>query len=187
MKLSDREIQTTLREVDRDDCATALMKVGDEVREKILTNMPRRVRAALEEDMDRRGEISPEEIAEARADFLDKAAWCSGRARDEVRSRMEEVHERMEQVRLAATEPTSHEQEMGALRNLLVDCARQARRDGILSLRSRNDLPEMLETVVGFINGPAEEIDKARCIMRAALLIMEGTAPDEVEEALRTR
>ena len=185
MKLSDREIQTTLREVDRDDCVTALMRADEEVREKILTNMSKRVRAVIEKDMGNRGEISPDEIAEARDDFLEKAAWCSERARDEVRSRMAEVHQRMGQVRQAATQPSSHEQEMGVLRNLLVDCARQARRDGILSLRSRDDLPEMLETVVELVNGTDEKVSKARCIMQAALLIMDGSAPDEVEEALR--
>ena len=188
VKLSDREIQTTLREVDKDDCVTALMKAGEAVREKILTNMSKRVRAALEEDMDRRGAISPDEIAGAQAHFLEKAAWCARQVRDEVRGNLEEVRKRMGQVRQAATRPTSHEQEMGALRNLLVDCARQARREGILSLRSRDDLPEMLETVVEFIcRQKGGEASKARCIMQAVLLIMEGTAPDEVEEALRER
>ena len=183
VKLSDREIQTTLREVDRDDCVTALMKAGEAVRKKILGNMSKRVRALLEGDLDRRGELSPEEIARAQADFLEEAEQGAGRARDKVRSRMEEVRDRVGRVRQAATQPDSHEQEMGALRNLLVDCARLARRDGIHSLRSRDDLPEMVETVVALICSP--EASKARCIMQAMLLIMEGTAPDEVEEALR--
>jgi len=185
VKLSDREIQTTLREVDMGDCVTALMEAGEAVREKILTNMSKRVRLAIEEEMASCGDISPDEIARTRSDFLEKVTWCTGRARDEVRSRMAEVHERVGRVRQAATQPASHEQEMGALRNLLVDCARQARRDGILSLQGRDDLPEMLKTVVEFINRPAGEAKEARCIMQAMLLIMAGTAPDDVEEALR--
>jgi hypothetical protein len=183
VNLADAEIQTTLREIDKDDLVTALTKAGEPVREKILANIGGRVRAIIREEIGSRGEISPDEMTRAQAVFLAEAEQGAERHRDKVRSRMEEVGERVGKARQAATQPASHEQEMGELRNLLVDCARLARRDGIHSLRSRDDLPEMVETVVELICSP--EADKARCIMQAMLLIMAGTAPDEVEEALR--
>ena len=190
MKLSDREIQTTLREVDRRDCAVALLQASVAMQEKIFTNVSQRVRTAIEKEM-AICEVSEEEIARVQAEILEKVNRCTRHVRDEMRGQIEGVRKRYEQVRQAGEPSVSHPQELGALRNLLVDCARQARRDGFVALRQRDDLPELLEIVLEYISRPekgtVEEARKSDWILRALLLITEGTAPKEVEEALKKR
>jgi hypothetical protein len=188
VKLSDREIQAMLREVDRRDCAAALLQASVAMQEKIFTNVSRRVRMALEKEMATL-DVSPEEIARAQAEILETATGCTRHIRDEVRGQIEAVRKCFEQVRQAAEPSLSHSQEMGALRNLLVDCARQSRRDGFVSLRQRDDLPELMEIVLEYISQPekgtVEEARKTDWILRTLLLITEGTAPGEVEKALK--
>ena len=50
-KLSDREIQVLLREVDQKDLVMALKGASDELKEKILGNMSERVRTFITEEM----------------------------------------------------------------------------------------------------------------------------------------
>jgi flagellar motor switch protein FliG len=64
VKLSDREIQTLLREVDQKDLVVALKAAEDELKSKILTNMSERVRAFISEEMEFLGPMRLSEVEE---------------------------------------------------------------------------------------------------------------------------
>jgi flagellar motor switch protein FliG len=51
-KLTDREIQTVLREVEQKDIVIALKAASEEVKDKLLGNMSERIRGFIEEEMD---------------------------------------------------------------------------------------------------------------------------------------
>lgn len=55
--LSDRDVQTVLREVDMKELALALKAVDDTVKEKIFSNMSKRAATMLQEDMDYMGPV----------------------------------------------------------------------------------------------------------------------------------
>jgi len=60
-RLTDREIQTLLREVDQKDAVIALKGAGPEVREKVLGNLSERVRTFIEEEMGY-ARVRPEDV-----------------------------------------------------------------------------------------------------------------------------
>ena len=81
-------------------------------------------------------------------------------------------------------------QEIEKLRDLIVDCATRARRDGIVSLRGLKSDHALLRSVVDNLcsssNFPNTHFGWARdhCIMKGMLLIMGGKHPDEVRAAV---
>jgi len=82
------------------------------------------------------------------------------------------------------------EQEMETLRNLLVDYAQKARRDGIVSLRDLPNQPEVFKRLLDIVCDESKEEETGyygnvyNCV-KAMLLIMEGTAPEIVEKGLK--
>jgi len=64
VKLSDREMQTLLREVDQKDLVVALKGAEEELKAKILTNMSERVRTFLSEEMEFLGPMRLSEVEE---------------------------------------------------------------------------------------------------------------------------
>ncbi|MBI2501652.1 MAG: flagellar motor switch protein FliG [Candidatus Latescibacteria bacterium] len=64
VKLSDREIQVLLREVDQKDLVVALKAAEDELKTKILNNMSERVRTFLSEEMEFLGPMRLSEVEE---------------------------------------------------------------------------------------------------------------------------
>lgn len=64
MKLSDREIQILLREVDQKDLVIALKSSSEELKEKVLGNMSDRVRQFVTEEMDFTGPMRLSEVEE---------------------------------------------------------------------------------------------------------------------------
>jgi flagellar motor switch protein FliG len=64
VKLSDREMQTLLREVDQKDLVVALKGAEEELKTKILNNMSERVRAFLSEEMEFLGPMRLSEVEE---------------------------------------------------------------------------------------------------------------------------
>ncbi len=64
VKLSDREIQTLLREVDQKDLVVALKAAEDELKTKILNNMSERVRTFISEEMEFLGPMRLSEVEE---------------------------------------------------------------------------------------------------------------------------
>ena len=64
VKLSDREIQSLLREVDQKDLVVALKGAEDELKTKILNNMSERVRTFINEEMEFQGPMRLSEVEE---------------------------------------------------------------------------------------------------------------------------
>ena len=63
-KLTDREIQTLMREVDQKDLVVALKSASDEMKEKVLGNMSERVRKFITEEMEFQGPMWLSEVEE---------------------------------------------------------------------------------------------------------------------------
>jgi flagellar motor switch protein FliG len=63
-KLTDREIQTLLREVDQKDLVVALKASTDELKTKVLANMSERVRTFITEEMEFLGPMRLSEVEE---------------------------------------------------------------------------------------------------------------------------
>ena len=64
VKLTDREIQTLLREVDQKDLVIALKTAEDELKDKVLGNMSERVRTFVNEEMEFLGPMRVSEVEE---------------------------------------------------------------------------------------------------------------------------
>ena len=64
LKLTDREIQILMREVDQKDLVVALKGASDEMKEKILGNMSDRVRTFITEEMEFSGPMRLSEVEE---------------------------------------------------------------------------------------------------------------------------
>jgi len=63
-KLTDREIQTLMRDVDQKDLAVALKSASEELKDKVLGNMSERVRAFITEEMEFQGPMRLSEFEE---------------------------------------------------------------------------------------------------------------------------
>ena len=63
-KLTDREIQVLMREVDQKDLVVALKSASEELKEKILGNMSERVRTFITEEMEFQGPMRLSEVEE---------------------------------------------------------------------------------------------------------------------------
>ena len=63
-RLTDREIQTLMREVDQKDLVIALKTASEELRDKILGNMSERVRTFITEEMEFLGPMRLSEVEE---------------------------------------------------------------------------------------------------------------------------
>ena len=63
-KLSDRELQILLREVDQKDLVVALKAVEEEFKEKVLSNLSERVRQFIKEEMEFLGPMRLSEVEE---------------------------------------------------------------------------------------------------------------------------
>ena len=64
VKLTDRELQTLLREVDQKDLVIALKTAEDELKDKVLGNMSERVRTFMTEEMEFLGPMRVSEVEE---------------------------------------------------------------------------------------------------------------------------
>lgn len=71
-RLSDREIQTILREVEQKDLVIALRAASEEVKEKLLGNMSERVRSFIEEEMEFLGPMRLSEVEEVQLRIVQK-------------------------------------------------------------------------------------------------------------------
>ena len=71
-KLTDREIQAVLREVEQKDIVIALKAASEEVKEKLLGNMSERVRAFIEEEIEFTGPMRLSEVEEVQLRIVQK-------------------------------------------------------------------------------------------------------------------
>lgn len=63
-RLTDREIQTLMREIDQKDLVVALKAASDEMKEKLLSNLSERVRTFITEEMEFLGPMRLSEVEE---------------------------------------------------------------------------------------------------------------------------
>ena len=70
--LSDREIQSLLREVEQKDLVVAMKAASEEVKDKILGNMSERVRQFMEEEMEFMGPMRLSEVEEVQLRIVQK-------------------------------------------------------------------------------------------------------------------
>ena len=70
--LTDREIQTILREVEQKDLVVALKAASEDVKEKILGNMSDRVRNFIEEEMEFLSPMRLSEVEEVQLRIVQK-------------------------------------------------------------------------------------------------------------------
>ena len=71
-RLTDREIQTILREVEQKDLVIALKAASEEVKEKLLGNMSERVRSFIEEEMEFLAPMRLSEVEEVQLRIVQK-------------------------------------------------------------------------------------------------------------------
>ena len=71
-KLTDREIQTVLREIEQKDIVIALKAASEEVKDKLLGNMSERIRGFIEEEMDFTGPMRLSEVEEVQLRIVQK-------------------------------------------------------------------------------------------------------------------
>ena len=72
-KLTDREIQTLMREVDQKDLVVAMKAASEELKEKILLNMSDRFRTFMQEEMDFMGPMRLREVEDVQLRIVQKA------------------------------------------------------------------------------------------------------------------
>ena len=70
--LTDREIQTILREVEQKDLVVALKAASEDVKEKVLGNMSDRVRNFIEEEMEFLSPMRLSEVEEVQLRIVQK-------------------------------------------------------------------------------------------------------------------
>lgn len=70
MKLDDSLIQRVLAEVDTDTLSTSLFEVSADLKNKILGNLSKRARAAIEEELQFQKKVPRIRVEQARRDFL---------------------------------------------------------------------------------------------------------------------
>ena len=71
-KLTDREVQTVLREVEQKDLVIALKAASEDVREKVLGNMSERVRSFIEDEIEFSGPMRLSEVEEVQLRIVQK-------------------------------------------------------------------------------------------------------------------
>lgn len=70
--LTDREVQTILREVEQKDLVIALKAASEEVKDKILSNMSERVRTFIQEEIEFLGPMRLSEVEEVQLRIVQK-------------------------------------------------------------------------------------------------------------------
>jgi flagellar motor switch protein FliG len=98
LQLTDREIQTALREIDQEDAPKALLGASLSTQEKILTNMSRRVREWLEGRMQELAALSQEEIEAAQQRFLKAVSAVGPQVVVEARKQVQKALDAQEQI-----------------------------------------------------------------------------------------
>ena len=178
--LTDREIQTLMRETDHKDLVRSLKGAIKDVRSKFLSNMSKRVRTFIEEEL-KSVEAKPEEVGEVRERIVNQvkqlaaqgqvtwppaeklASRSKTKAKKSSKKYLDGQRRLKQQVKRSLSELNYDE-----INSLLVAMAEKARKEGILALES-----------VG--QGMAEPF-----IKDAVQLAVDGTEPDLIIDIMKT-
>jgi len=178
-KVTEREIQTLMRETDQKDLIIALKGASEELKEKVTSNMSERVRSFIFQEAAFLGPMPQDEIEEVQRRVLQQAAqlavrgqisWPNGGEDGALKSGDSGPPPLVTQPRLGEL----LEKDLGQFtEDELVEVweglAEQARVGGILSLE------------------PCIEPAKSSFIREAAILAVDGTEPDLIRTVLETR
>jgi len=83
-KLTDREIQVVLREVEQKDIVIALKTASEEVKEKLLGNMSERIRGFIEDEMEFAGPMRLSEVEEVQLRIVQKIRQLEGQGQVQI-------------------------------------------------------------------------------------------------------
>ena len=73
VKLTDKELQVLMREVEQKDLVVALKAADQDLKDKVLSNMSERVRSFIEEDMEFLGPMRLSEVEEIQLRVVQQA------------------------------------------------------------------------------------------------------------------
>jgi flagellar motor component MotA len=176
-RLTDQEIQISLRGIDQKDLVAALTGASDTAQAAVLSNMSERVRQFIQEEMGFLGPGGAEQAPEIQRriiQYLHKLAqdghlsWpngeIAGAGADRRRARMKGPHLTIDFLRHRLSDLGPEQ-----VAEMWQGIAEQARREGILSLE-----PLLAETAEPFVQ-------------EAVQLAVDGTEPDLIDDILRTR
>jgi flagellar motor component MotA len=176
-RLTDREIQTLMREVDQKDLVVGLVGASEVVKAAILSNMSERVRQFIQEEMVFLGEVDPAQILDTQRRIIQQlhhmaqqgqVSWPNGETpkpdQKEREARMTQPNFMIDFLRQSLDE-LSLEQ----VARMWTEIAESARKAGILSLEQ-------------FVQEAAEP-----SVAEGIQLAVDGTEPDLIEDILRTR
>lgn len=187
VQLTDREIQTLMRETDQKDLVVALKAAGEELKDKILGNLSERVRSFITEEMEFLGPIPLDEIEVVQRRIVGQArilgaqgriGWppgtgLAGRAARSV-GRDPLAWMLAGRLRTTLNQPFAG---LGFAEIVAVmsDLGYMARRAGILSLE-----PVILDLKT--ISEPEDELFRS-----GVTLALDGAEPELIQDLLQTR
>ena len=167
VRLTDREFQTLLREVEQRDVVVVLSAAGKALRAKFAANMSARVARFLKEETEALGEVDPAVLAASQAAVLACVARLAGEAqvdwppagKSKARHRKtapDPDREALEQEIAALIGRTLDQLKVEEVTRLFCLLSELARREGILALQSAAAAavdPLMAETLHLVIDG----------------------------------
>lgn len=175
-KLTDREIQTLMREVDQKDLAISFKGASEAAKEKFLSNMSERVRSFITEEMEFLGPMPHAEIEAVQRRVVMQAARLAARGQIDwpngngPASRKDDSPVFTHSTRLLELAGRPLDALDGdEVVELWREPAEQARREGILSLE------------------PVAEQTGDPFVKEALRLAVDGTEPDLIKDILKTR
>jgi flagellar motor component MotA len=178
-KVTEREIQTLMRETDQKDLVVALKGASEAFREKVTRNMSERVRSFIFQEAAFLGPMPQDEIEEVQRRILQQAAqlavhgqisWPNGGEDRALKSEDNGPTPLVTQPRLGELLEKDLDQfTEDELVEVWEGLAEEARRGGILSLE------------------PCIASAKSSFIKEAVILAVDGTEPNLIRDVLETR
>jgi hypothetical protein len=183
--ITDREVQTLLREVDQKDLVVALKGADRKVTKKMLANMSERVRTFIQDEVACLGPLVLSEVEEVRSRILQQVrqlseqgqiTWPPGRLTKATAAepKLSKKYLAMKSsVKKTLGQPPS-QLELAEIDALFGNLAEIARRQGILAVDALNPSPKAQ-------GAPAEESEFLTSALR---LLADGTEPRLIREIM---
>jgi hypothetical protein len=178
-RLTDREIQVLMREVDQKDLVISLKGASDAIKEKVLGNMSERVRTFITEEMEFLGPMPSDEIEQVQQRIVQQlvqladqgsVVWPPGppKKKPKARPKMTKIERELIKRLRRDSQPTLDQMSYDHINALFTDLAEMARREGILTLGQFTD--KMADSF----------------LQEGIRLAVDGTEPDLIMDLLET-
>lgn len=183
--LTDREIQTLLREVDQKDLVVALKGAGSKVTKKILANMSERVRTFIKDEIACLGPLQLSDVEEVRSRILQQVAqlrdqgqitWPPGRLTQAatVEPKLSKEYLAMKTLVKDTLRRPPSQLQFAEIDALFFNLAEIARRQGMLALDALNPPPK----------GEGVPVAESEFLTSALRLAVDGTDPRLIREIM---